>query len=87
MDIELSVVVPVHNEQDNVVPLIEETVAALQGGVAHELIFVDDFSKDNTLEVLKQARSRFPNLRVVAHGQNCGQSSAIRTGVRAARAA
>ncbi len=89
VDMELSVVVPVHNEQDNVVPLIEEIEAAFKdcaddiGG--YEMVFVDDCSADHTRQVLEQAKSRFPALRVLLHDKNCGQSSAIRTGVLAAK--
>jgi dolichol-phosphate mannosyltransferase len=82
---ELSVVVPVFNERDNVVPLIEEIVAALEGRLAYEIVYVDDSSKDDTLAVLREARARFPQLRVVRHLSQSGQSTAVRTGVKHAR--
>ncbi len=86
MDIELSVIVPVHNEQDNVVPLLEEITASLAPlGRRFEVVFVDDCSSDETLHVLTEAQRRFAMLRVISHERNCGQSSAIRTGVKAAR--
>src|SRR6185503_11416571 len=84
---ELSVVVPVFNERDNVVPLIEEIVAALDGRIAYEIVYVDDASRDDTLAVLRGARARFPQLRVVRHLSQSGQSTAVRTGVKAARGA
>ena len=84
---ELSVVVPVFNERDNVVPLIEEIVAALEGRCAYEIVYVDDASRDDTLAVLREARARFPRLRVVRHLSQSGQSTAVRTGVKAARGA
>jgi dolichol-phosphate mannosyltransferase len=83
----LSVVVPVHNESENVLPLIEEIVAALRGTVAFEMVYVDDASRDDTLEVLRGARARFPELRVVRHLSQSGQSTAVRTGIRHARGA
>jgi dolichol-phosphate mannosyltransferase len=84
---ELSVVVPVHNERDNIVPLIEEIVAALAPSGAFEIVYVDDASRDDSLAVLREARTRFPQLRVVRHLGQCGQSTAVRNGVRAARGA
>ena len=82
---DLSVVVPVHNESGNVVPLLSEIVAALRGKADFEIVYVDDFSKDDTLSVLKNAKAQFPELRVVRHLVQSGQSTAIRTGVKAAR--
>lgn len=82
---ELSVVVPVFNERDNVVPLIEEIVAALEGVCRYEIVYVDDASRDDTLAVLGAAKARFPALRVLRHLSQSGQSTAVRTGVKAAR--
>ena len=68
----LSVVVPVHNECDNVLPLIEEIAAALRGRTAFEMVYVDDASRDDTLAVLREAKQRFPELRVVRHLSQSG---------------
>jgi dolichol-phosphate mannosyltransferase len=84
---QLSVVVPVFNERDNIVPLIEEIVAALRGAHDFEIVYVDDASRDDSLSVLREARTRFPELRVVRHASQSGQSTAVRTGVKAARGA
>ena len=84
---ELSVVVPVHNERDNIVPLLTEIVAALRGKTDFEIVYVDDASKDDTLAVLAAAKTQFPELRVVRHLSQSGQSTAVRTGVKAARGA
>lgn len=81
---DLSIVVPVYNEAENVEPLIEEIRAHLNGSARYELIFVDDGSDDGTSERL--AAADVPNLRVIRHRWRCGQSTALRTGVRAARA-
>lgn len=83
--LQLSVVVPVFNERDNVLPLIAEIAAALRGVVEFEIVYVDDASKDDTLAVLTSAKSEYPELRVIRHLAQSGQSTAIRSGVKAAR--
>jgi dolichol-phosphate mannosyltransferase len=84
--VELSVVVPVHNEAENAAPLLAEIGAALDGVVDYEVLFVDDGSTDETPRRLAEATRSFPRLRVLRHARRCGQSAAIRTGVQAARA-
>jgi dolichol-phosphate mannosyltransferase len=84
---ELSVVVPVFNERDNIPPLLAEIAAALRGRVDYEVVYVDDASSDDSLDVLKAERARHPELRIVRHVRQSGQSTAIRNGVRAARGA
>ena len=84
---DLSVVVPVHNERDNIVPLLGEIAAALRGGADFEIVYVDDCSKDDSLAVLTSAKAQFPELRVMRHLSQSGQSTALRTGIRAARGA
>ncbi|MBN9580299.1 MAG: glycosyltransferase family 2 protein [Afipia sp.] len=81
----VSIVVPVRNEQDNIVPLITEIAAALDGRWAYEIIYVNDGSTDATTERLAQERRSRPNLREIRHAASCGQSAAVRTGIRAAR--
>ena len=81
----LSVVVPVRNEAENVLPLIEEIHAALEGRADFEVVYVDDGSTDDTPQRLAEAGRRFERLRVLRHTRSCGQSTAIATGVRAAR--
>jgi len=83
---QLSVVVPVHNEEDNVAPLVAEIVAALRGRIAFEIVYVDDASRDATLQRLRELQATTPELRVVRHLSNAGQSTAVRNGVKAARA-
>jgi dolichol-phosphate mannosyltransferase len=82
---ELSVVVPAFNEEGNVLRLLDEIVAALRGTVAFEVIFVDDHSRDGTRAALHGALARVPELRVLGHERQSGQSTAIRSGVKAAR--
>ena len=83
---QLSVVVPVHDEEGNVAPLVAEIVAALRGRLPFEIVYVDDLSRDGTLGVLQRLKDEVPELRVLRHLANSGQSTAIRTGVKAARA-
>ena len=83
---ELSVVVPVFNEGGNVAALLDEIVAALRGRVDFEAVFVDDASTDDTLAVLVAAKARIAELRVIRHAVRSGQSTAIRNGVKTARA-
>lgn len=83
--LEISVVVPVCDEEGNVSPLIEEIAAAFPDTDQVEIIYVDDGSRDSTPAVLKDCQSKHKNLRVLTHAQRSGQSRAIRTGVLAAR--
>ena len=83
---QLSVVVPVHNEEDNVAPLVGEIVAALRGVISFEIVYVDDTSRDATLQRLRDLQATTPELRVIRHLSNAGQSTAVRNGVKAARA-
>lgn len=80
----LSVVVPVLNERENVGPLVEEIRQALAGRLAFEVVFVDDGSDDGTGSALVDVGG--PDLRVVRHARRQGQSVALHTGVRHARA-
>jgi len=82
---DISVVVPVHNEQGAAGPLAREIAEAFAGR-SYEMIFVDDASKDGTLAELRGLMAELPALRVLSHGSNAGQSRAVRTGVLAARA-
>ncbi|MCL1500270.1 dolichol-phosphate mannosyltransferase [Xanthomonas nasturtii] len=83
---QLSVVVPVFNERDNVATLVGEIVSALRGVVAFEIVYVDDHSRDDTLAVLQGLKATTPELRVLHHVTQSGQSTAVRSGVKAARA-
>lgn len=83
---DLSVVVPVHNEAENIRPLIEEIVAALDSGPSFEIIYVDDGSRDHSREVLATLCREIPSLRALRHETQGGQSAAIRTGVAQAQA-
>src|SRR3546814_357772 len=82
----ISVVVPVCNEEANVAPLALEIACALRTVAAFEIFYVDDCSSDGTYGVLEGLKTSIPELRVIRHIRNAGQSTAIHTGVKAARA-
>lgn len=84
-DLELSVVIPLHNEEGNIGALLDEVAQALRGRVDFETICVDDASRDGTIQVLRQMAAAMPGLRVLPLASRVGQSTAIRTGVKAAR--
>ena len=81
----LSVVIPVCNEADNVLPLAREIAAALRPRMAIEILFVDDGSDDGTLAAMHAARDEIPEIRMLRHSRRSGQSAAVHTGVRRAR--
>ncbi|MDA3913904.1 glycosyltransferase, partial [Oleiagrimonas sp.] len=70
---ELSVVVPVFNERDNIPPLLDEIAAALRGTVTYEVIYVDDDSRDDSRDVLNAQKASHPELRVLHHVTQSGQ--------------
>jgi dolichol-phosphate mannosyltransferase len=80
----ISIIVPVYNEADNIVFLIDEIVTAMSEAEEYEIIYVDDGSSDRTAALLKQAQQLYKTLRVIQHQQSCGQSTAIYTGVKTA---
>lgn len=80
---DISVVVPVKNEEENVSPLVGEICAALAGR-QFEIIYVDDGSDDGTWQVLQGLMVTTPQLRAVRHRLSCGQSTAVLSGVRGA---
>jgi glycosyltransferase involved in cell wall biosynthesis len=82
----VSVVVPARNEAGNLPGLIDEIAAALAGRGPFEAVIVDDGSSDDTPKVLAGLKRTRPWLKVLRHAASCGQSAAIRSGVRAASA-
>ncbi|GMU22220.1 MAG: dolichol-phosphate mannosyltransferase [Phycisphaerae bacterium] len=83
---DLSVIVPLMNEEDNVAPLYSELSEVLQKtGLDYEVIFIDDGSKDRTLERLKHVCQNDPRVTIVVFRRNFGQTAAMAAGFRRSR--
>jgi dolichol-phosphate mannosyltransferase len=81
---QLSIVVPVFNEEDNILPLAREVGRAFENrDVEYELIFVDDGSSDATWRMIAIARDEDPRVHGIRHQKNAGQSAALWTGIQA----
>lgn len=83
---EIAVVIPAHNEAENLADLLAEVREALDSFAAYEVIVVDDASSDATAQILRDEMRRFPALRPLRHRRRSGQSAGLITGIRAARA-
>jgi len=83
---EISVVVPVKNETENLAPLIQEISENLRGTERFEIVYVDDGSDDDTTSQLLALSKQTAELRVFRHQVCCGQSAAVATGVKMAQA-
>jgi dolichol-phosphate mannosyltransferase len=77
---QLSVIIPVYNEEGNVIQLQQELEAAL-AGVDYELVFVDDGSQDQTVSRINRGKA----IQIIQFERNCGQSAAMYAGLNAAR--
>ncbi len=83
---ELSVVIPLYNEADNVQPLYAELTAALgEIGRPYEVVVVDDGSRDDSFARLKAIHQQDPRWRVIRFRRNFGQTAAFSAGFDAAR--
>src|SRR4030043_341381 len=83
---EISIVIPVYNEQENIQPLIAELQEVLQGiPDAAEIVFVDDGSNDRSFALLREASTRDPRIRLIRFRKNAGQTAAFEAGFNAAR--
>ena len=86
MPADISIIVPVFNEQDNILPLAREVARALDKEPREfELVFVDDASRDGTWEKIREARRLDARVRGARHARNSGQSAALWTGIQATR--
>ena len=84
MGTDLAIIVPVFNEEENILPLAREIQEALRGTFyRYEIVFVDDASTDRTWTRIAEARLIVPNVRGLQHEHNAGQSAALWTGIQA----
>jgi glycosyltransferase involved in cell wall biosynthesis len=86
----LSLVIPAHNEEKNIPIVYREAKQVLEEikretGYEYEIIFIDDGSTDNTLSVLKEIKSKDPNVRVLVMDRNRGEAAALTAGFFHAR--
>lgn len=80
--VDLSVIVPLYNEEGNVVPLYTALSQELRSlDFNYEMLFVDDGSTDKTFEIAKDIAHTDPNLRVIKFRKNCGQTPAMVAGI------
>ena len=82
---EISVVVPLLNEQDNIGPLYEQITQTLTDVYDYEIIFVDDGSSDNSFNVLTKLQKSDARMRVICFRKNFGQTAALSAGFAHAR--
>lgn len=83
---DISVVIPLFNEEPNVEPLLAELFGELRKlGRTHEVICVDDGSRDGTFKELSRLAAQEPALRVIRFRLNFGQTAAMSAGIEAAR--
>ncbi len=82
--IDVSLVIPVFNERENLAPLMEEIRVALAGR-RYEIVAVDDGSTDGSLDALKALKAQRPELHIVSFAANAGQTAAFAAGFKAAQ--
>ena len=82
---DISIVAPVYNEEENLPILVAQLVDVLKPlGKSYEMIFVDDASTDRSRSLLKEMVSRYPQIRIVGFKKNCGETAAGAAGLKAA---
>lgn len=83
---EMSIIIPVYNEEENLGPLVQKLRSSLERlGRSYEVIFVEDGSTDGSLERLRSEAQRDSHIRVVALRRNYGQTAAMSAGIDHAR--
>lgn len=83
--IDISIVAPVYNEEENLPILISQLAGVLSPlGKSYEMIFVDDASTDGSRDILKKMRSQYPQIRILGFKKNCGETAAGSAGLKEA---
>jgi dolichol-phosphate mannosyltransferase len=86
-DIPVTIVIPIYNEAESIIEVLTEVLQCLTRALDLEVIAVDDGSTDDTVARMVHLRNRsLAPLRIIRHAVNFGQSTAIYTGIKAARA-
>ncbi|MEM7068079.1 MAG: glycosyltransferase family 2 protein [Pseudomonadota bacterium] len=80
-----SLVIPVYNEEGNISRLVEECLSEIPADILGEIIVVDDCSNDGSANAVIQAKSKSEKVRLIRHSTNSGQSTALRSGILAAK--
>ena len=84
--LDLSVVIPVYNERENLVPLEEELQEHLgKLDIDYEILFIDDGSQDGSAQLIRELKSRNPRIRLIQFKKNSGQSDAFAAGFKLAQ--
>jgi glycosyltransferase involved in cell wall biosynthesis len=83
--VDLSLVIPVFNEQDSIKSLYDEITTALSGKFTYEVIFIDDGSSDNSFAILSDIRQNDPCVRVIKFRKNFGQTAGMAAGFEHSR--
>jgi polyisoprenyl-phosphate glycosyltransferase len=81
----LSVIIPVFNEEDNIRDLLKELFCVLETVESHEVIFIDDGSRDDTLELIKECATQYNNIFFISFSKNFGHQNALMAGLNACR--
>ena len=84
-NLDISVVIPVYNEQDNIENIYRQTIDALQGKYSFEIIFVDDGSSDNSCKILEQIYNKDERVKAIMFRRNFGQTAAMSAGFHNAK--
>jgi glycosyltransferase involved in cell wall biosynthesis len=82
---QISVVVPLLNEEESLVTLYEQITQAVTGRYDYEVLFIDDGSTDRSFEILKAFHQKDPRVRVIRFRRNFGQTAAMSAGFAHAR--
>jgi dolichol-phosphate mannosyltransferase len=82
---EVSLIIPMYNEEDNVLVTLEEVKKVLKTYDSYQIVAVDDGSSDQTLRLLEEFREENPELEVLSHPVNMGMGRALRTGFEKAK--
>ncbi len=80
-DMKLSVLIPVYNEKDTLLEILERVKNAHIGELEKEIVIVDDFSTDGTRELLKKLSEEDDSYKIFFHEKNRGKGAAVRTAI------